>query len=70
MIFTVSEMEMLCMFHAGTRKKTIEILVSAASEMSGQLSERREAVQSAIKKLERMRDGEHACIAFEPEASQ
>lgn len=66
MIFTVPEMEMLCLFHAGTRKATIEMLEKAAAEMDEGLSGRRVDMESAIGKLERMRDSDTACIAFNP----
>ena len=66
MLFTVGEMEILCVFYEGTRKATLEALRSAAAEMKGiEFPKKKEAAESAIRKLEAMSDTDTIVLAFE-----
>ena len=69
MRLTVKEMEILCIFHAGTRHATLEALrkgVEAVTK-SGAKQYRADDVQNLMAKLSDMRDGDIAFITFESE---
>ena len=66
MQFTVKEMEVLCVFHAGTLSKTLEAAQFSVT-LKNERRERLEDIESIIKKLSAMTDSDIAFIAFEPE---
>lgn len=64
MLFTVQEMEILCIFYDESRAKTIDNLRHVLENISANISRRREDVESCITKLEAMRPSGTACIQF------
>ena len=66
MLFTVKEMEVLCVFHAGTLSATLEAFRDA---MNGETSPgaRLGDMKSATEKLAGMMAGDVASLAFDPE---
>ena len=65
MLFTIKEMEVLCVFHAGTISKTLEAIRQSAAENTRR--ERLEDIKSVAEKLSAMKTGDVAFINFEPE---
>ena len=63
MLLSVKEMEVLCIFHAGSRTETIEALQSAAE--GGQPHPKVADIKSLLEKLLRMTDGDVVCLGFE-----
>lgn len=63
MQLSVEEMELLCVFHTGTRSGTLALLREAENEPP----ERMAVVNSLIEKLYGMKDGEMASLAFDSE---
>lgn len=63
MQLTVKEMELLCVFHAGTLSATLGLLREAEDEPP----ERMAIVKSLTEKLSSLKDGETVSLAFEPE---
>ena len=63
MLLTVKEMEVLCIFHAGSLLATLEALKGslAGSQPHPRLAD----IESLIEKLSRMAVGDVACLAFE-----
>ena len=62
-LLTVKEMEVLCIFHAGSRSATMETLQSATE--SGQPHPRMTDITSLLEKLSRMVDGDVVYLNFE-----
>ena len=67
MLLTVQEMEVLCVFHAGTLSATLGSLRDSAAAGKNEKQYRVDDVASLITKLSDMKDGDIAFIAFEPE---
>ena len=63
MVLTVKEMEVLCIFHAGSLSATKEALEGAAT--GSQPHPRVADIKTLLEKLSRMVDGDMACLAFE-----
>lgn len=63
MLFTVKEMEVLCVFHAETVSETLGLLQQA----DGETPERMAVVTSVIEKLSAMKPSDAVSLAFEPE---
>jgi len=63
MLFSVKEMEVLCVFHTGTVSATLGLL----READGEPPEKMAAVKSVIEKLSAMKPGDTVSLAFEPE---
>ena len=63
MLLTVKEMEVLCIFHAGSLPATLEALQSSLT--GSQPNPRLSDIKSLIEKLSRMTVGDVACLAFE-----
>jgi len=63
MLLTVKEMEVLCIFHAGSRLATMEALQSAAE--SGHPHSKVADIKTLLEKLSRIADGDSVCLAFE-----
>jgi len=63
MLFSVKEMELLCVFHSGTLSATLDLLREAENEPP----EKMELVKGVIEKLSAMKPGDTASLAFEPE---
>jgi len=63
MLFTVKEMQVLCVFHAGTISATLDLLREAENEPP----ERMMVVKSVLEKLSSVKDGDTVSLAFEPE---
>ena len=66
MFLTVKEMEVLCIFHAGTISATLASLRKSA-ESKATKQYRMGDVKNLIEKLSGMKDGEAVSLAFEPE---
>ena len=66
MLFTVKEMQVLCVFHAGTISATLDLLREAETR-ENETPERMALVKSAIEKLSGLKDGDTVSLAFEPE---
>ena len=66
MLLTVNEMEVLCVFHAGTLSATLEALRKAAAD-GNEKQYRMSDIKSLTKKLSGMSGGDIVFIAFEPE---
>ena len=64
MVLTVKEMELLCVFHAGTLSATLDLLRKAADQCLP--PERQADVQSVVEKLSGMKAGDVVALAFEP----
>ena len=65
MVLSVKEMELLCVFHAGTLSATLDLLRKAEDQCLS--LERQTHVHSVIEKLSGMKDGDVVALAFEPE---
>ena len=65
MRLTVKEMEVLCVFHAGSLSATLAAVRGAAE--GGWQSDRMTDVKNLAEKLSRMREGDVVCLAFGPE---
>ena len=63
MLLTVKEMEILCIFHAGSLSATIEALQSATE--GAKAHPKLPEIKSLFRKLSRMADGDVASIGFE-----
>ena len=63
MMLTAKEMEVLCVFHAGTVSATLDIL----RELKNESGERMVHIKSVIEKLSGLKAGESVSLAFEPE---
>jgi len=63
MLFSVKEMELLCVFHSGTLSATLDLLREAENEPP----EKMELVKGVIEKLSAMKPSDTASLAFEPE---
>ncbi|MDR0272417.1 MAG: transposon-transfer assisting family protein [Clostridiales bacterium] len=63
MQLTVKEMELLCIFHAGSKSATLEALQGAAS--AGQADPRIANINSLVGKLSKMQENITAYITFE-----
>ena len=63
MALTVKEMEVLCIFHAGSLSATTEALRSAAEV--GQPHARIADIKSLLEKLSRIADGDSVCLVFD-----
>ena len=66
MQLTVQEMTMLCVFHAGTRSATLDLLREAENN-ENETPERMATIKSVIEKLSGAEDGGAVSLAFEPE---
>ena len=66
MLLSVKEMEVLCIFHAGSLSATIDALRGAMS-VPHQTHPRMADIETLLEKLPRMNDGDVACLAFEVE---
>jgi hypothetical protein len=64
MRLTVKEMEVLCVFHAGTLSETLAALRHAVS-VGGGPHDRTDDTKSLIEKLSRMSAGDVVYLAFE-----
>lgn len=64
MLFTAEEMELLCVFHSGTRSGTLAFLRKAAPDI--EFPEKKAAAESAIEKLSGMDAGDSVSLAFDP----
>lgn len=65
MLFTATEMETVCIFHAGTRPATLEVLRKMTPDIK--FPDRKLVAESAIKKLEEMSDEDFVALEFDPE---
>lgn len=65
MLFTAEEMELICVFHAGTLSETLEALRSVAEEIKSPT--KKDAAESTIGKLSAMSAEDPVSLAFEPE---
>ena len=63
MFFTAKEMEVICVFHAGTLSATLDLLREAENEPP----ERMALVQGVIEKLSGMKSGDTVSLAFDSE---
>ena len=66
MLFTTNEMEVLCVFHAGTLSETLEAIKRSVAAQNYR-SKRQDDIESVAEKLSAMRQGDIAFINFEPE---
>jgi hypothetical protein len=66
MLFTVKEMEALCVFHAGSLQATLTSMRNAVAGATEPYA-RPDDIRSVIDKLSGMREGDIAFIAFEPD---
>ena len=64
MLLTKNEMEVLCIFHAGTLTATIEALKGALS-VPNQTHPRVADIESLLAKYDSMEAGAAICIAFD-----
>lgn len=62
MLFTPAEMELVCMFHAGTRTATLAFLERVTPDMT---PGKKPTAESAIQKLRTMSAGDSVTLAFE-----
>jgi len=65
MLFTAEEMEIICIFHAGTLSETLETLRRVAGEIESPT--KKAAAASVVKKLSGMGAGDMVSLAFDPE---
>lgn len=65
MLFTAEEMELICVFHAGTLSETLESLRSVAEEIESPA--KKAAAVSTIGKLSAMSAEDLVSLVFEPE---
>ena len=63
MQLTVSEMALLCVFHAGSLPATLDVLQSVAAK--DRPHPKMAEIKSLADKLSQMKDGDNACLAFE-----
>lgn len=63
MLLTVKEMEVLCVFHAGSLSATADALRSAAE--GSQPHPRLADIKTLLEKPSRMKDGDSVCLAFD-----
>jgi len=63
MLFSLKEMELLCVFHSGTLSATLALLREAENEPP----ERMDIVKSVIDKLSAMKPGDTISLEFEPD---
>lgn len=66
MLFTVEEMELICIFHNGTLSETLETLRSVGERIDFPAA-KKAAVNSAVKKLSGMDKGDTVSLVFDPE---
>jgi len=64
LLLTVKEMEVLCIFYAGTLPATIDLLRGAMTTPH-QTHPRVADIETLLGKLSRMVDGDVVCLAFE-----
>jgi len=65
MLFTVEEMELICIFHAGTLSETLETLRGVAPGI--EFPAKKAAAESAVGKLSGMSFGDTVSLAFDSE---
>lgn len=65
MLFAVEEMELICIFHAGTLTETLKALSRITEEIESPA--KKTAAESAIGKLSAMSAEDTVSLAFEPE---
>ena len=63
MLLTVKEMEVLCIYHAGSLSATLEVLQGVVS--AAPLHQRTDDIKSLAEKLSQMKKGDNACLTFE-----
>lgn len=66
MLFTVKEMELICVFHAGTLSATLAALQSVAQEI--ELPARKADAGRVVEKLSGMNPGDPVTLAFDNES--
>jgi len=64
MLLTKNEMEVLCIFYAGSLSATKDALQGVLT-VPGQTHPRIADIETLLEKLSRMTDGDLACLAFE-----
>jgi hypothetical protein len=64
MLLTVKEMEVLCIFHAGSRSATIDALRGAMTTPN-QTHPRFADIETLLEKLSRMKEGDAVYLDFE-----
>ena len=63
MFLNPKEMELLCIFHAGTVSETLTLLRTALNEQH----EKAALIKTVLEKLDGAKEGETVSLAFEPE---
>ena len=65
--FTFEEMNLLCIYNTGSRAGLIDALTEMRGELSPEEAELRELTDSALGKLQSMRDAEFAELELYPD---
>ena len=68
--FTFEEMNLLCIYHTGSRTGLIDALTEMRGELSPEEIELREMTDSALGKLQAMSDAEFAELELFPDFDQ
>ena len=63
MLLTVKEMEVLCIFHAGSLAATLEVLQGVSK--AAPAHQRAGDIASLTEKLSQMKEGDNACLSFD-----
>lgn len=66
MLLTPKEMELLCMFHAGSLSKTLDVLRDIAKDQK-EMTDTIAKITSITDKLDGLQKGETISLAFEAE---
>lgn len=67
MSFTNDEMNLMCIYNAGTREGTLNALTAMRKYLTPEESELRDMTDSAVEKLGKMSDAEFAALDLYPD---